>query len=159
MKYMNKVKQCMFFLGIMAICGFVIYLFVLPDVGRKIIYYFPEFEHAFIPWLIFLWLTGIPCYIVLYEVWKLCESFYLNDLFNIKNGYRMHKVSILAKFDIVLLIGGNIVFLFLNINHFSVILFFLMVAFAGVFIATVAEIMSQYIIEAASLKEETELTI
>lgn len=159
MKYMKKIKFCMFLICCMAMIGLVIYIFVIPRVGQGLVEYLPEYEHAYLPWLIFLWCTGIPCYGVLYEVWKVCENLYLSRFFEKENAQRMHRVSLMAKIDTIFLLIGNLVLLLFNINHVSIIILFVLVAFVGVFISTVAEIMSKYIIDASSLKEEAELTI
>ena len=49
----------------MFLCGILIYLWGIPTIGHIITQNFPEFSYCYYPWLIFLWCTGIPCFIVL----------------------------------------------------------------------------------------------
>lgn len=49
----------------MGIGGFAIFLLVFPTVSKELVSSYPEFSNYYLPWLIFIWLTAIPCYIVL----------------------------------------------------------------------------------------------
>ena len=44
-----------------AVCGLAVYAYAIPAAGKALVRYAPEFSGCFWPWLIFLWMTGLPC--------------------------------------------------------------------------------------------------
>ena len=52
-------------------CGIVMDLGVLPGVGSWMVDLAPEFGGYFWPWLIFLWILSVPCYMALWMAWKI----------------------------------------------------------------------------------------
>ena len=54
-----------------ALCGLVIYGFLLPMFGRDLAVANPEFAYCYEPWLAILWISAVPCYLVLYNGWKI----------------------------------------------------------------------------------------
>jgi hypothetical protein len=53
----------------MGVCGMFIAAYVLPTWGASLINANTEFAGWYWPWLIFLWLTIIPCFVLLVFVW------------------------------------------------------------------------------------------
>lgn len=143
----------------MGICGLVINGFLIPFLGQDIISSYPEFSGWYHPWLIFLWLTGIPCYIALFFGWQIAGSIGRDESFTHKNAGRLKKISYLAIGDSVFFFGMNILYFDLNMNHPGVVVFSLFIAFVGVVIAVVAAVLSHLVKKAAVLQEESDLTI
>ena len=48
----------------MALVGAVLYFAVFPFLGNDAVQQYPEYSNWFYPWIIFLWLTAVPCYCV-----------------------------------------------------------------------------------------------
>ena len=48
-----------------ALCGLVVYALVVPMYGMSLRSQYPEFSNRFWPWLLFIWVSGIPCFTVL----------------------------------------------------------------------------------------------
>ena len=71
----------------------------------------------------------------------------------------MKYVSYLAVADSAIFFFGNIVFLFLNMNHPGILLLSLLVTFGGILIAIAAAILSHLIMKAADIQEQNDLTI
>jgi hypothetical protein len=141
------------------ICGIVIYLFVFPFLGHGIIIAYPQCSNWYWPWLIFLWVTAIPCYTALVSGWKITGEISKDNSFCVKNARRLRLISILAAVDSALVFIGNIVFLLLNMNHPGVFLLALFVVFAGIVITVVSAALSHLVLKAAKLREENEFTI
>ena len=58
----------------MGICGLAVYLVVVPSFGDSLRSQYPEFAGRYWPWLIFIWVSGIPCYAVLVLGWRIAAN-------------------------------------------------------------------------------------
>jgi hypothetical protein len=141
------------------ICGTVIYFLVFPMIGKDIVSDYPEFHSWYWPWLIFLWITAVPCYIALVSGWKIAADIGRDRSFSFENAKRLKLISILAAADAILVFAGNLIFLFLNMSHPSVFLMALLVVFVGIALSVVFAALSHMVLKAAKLREENELTI
>lgn len=56
------------------ICGLIVYVAVIPMYGLSLRTLYPEFGNRFWPWLIFIWVSGIPCFMVVYFSWKIATN-------------------------------------------------------------------------------------
>ena len=107
-----RLIKCLKFLVIFAAGGgMVMDLGVLPGVGSWMVDLAPEFGGYFWPWLIFLWILSVPCYMALWMAWKIFTDIEKDKAFTMENAKRMGNVSFLAAADAVLLVVGNVVFL------------------------------------------------
>lgn len=147
------------FLIVIAICGLALYAFALPALGLKIKAHNPEFSHCFWPWLIFLLISGIPCLAVLALAGKILSAIGKNMAFTMQNAALLKAISILAAADTAFFFAGNLVFLFLNMNHPGILLMSLAVDFAGLTVAALFAVLSQLVRKAAELQEQSDLTI
>lgn len=143
----------------MALCGIVIYLFAFPYIGKSLVGMYPEFENRFWPWLIFLWMTGIPCYIVLVQIWKVTDTIKKDKVFVSENVKRISLISKLALFDSTFFLLGNIVLLLLSMNHPSIVILSLGISFIGYSISIVSYAFANFVNKAVVLQEESDLTI
>ena len=141
------------------VCGLIVYFLILPEVGRSTIDSYPEFSGWYWPWLIFLWATGIPCYTALVFGWKIAANIGKDRSFSMENAKLLKWISWLAAGDAAFFFAGNVVFLFLNMNHPGVLILSLLVVFAGVAVAVAAAALSHLVEKAAALQEESDLTI
>ena len=156
-------KRFSWWLRVMIVClgliGAVLYFLVLPFSGNYLADAYPEFAYAFWPWLVFLWLTGIPCYIVLIYGWKIAASIGKDKSFSLENADRLTKISYLAAGDTVFFVVENIVFCVLNLNPIWILLMSMLIAFVGIAIAIIAAALSHLVMKAADLQEQSDLTI
>ena len=142
-----------------AICGIIICFLIIPSLGKDIAYQYPEYEHCYLPWLIAIWISVLPCYIVLSYGWKITIEIGKDNSFSKENAGYLKNISILALVDTVYVFLFNVVFLFLNMSHPGVFLASLFVDFAGVTVAVVAAGLSHLVQKAAEIQSENELTI
>ena len=94
-------------LVITGICGLVVYLWIIPEIADALLQRAPELEAAFLPWLIFLILTGIPCYAALGILWKIAQNIGANRSFCIQNAKLLKYISVLAAADAGFFFAGD----------------------------------------------------
>jgi hypothetical protein len=142
-----------------AICGVVLYAGIIPMIGKDMVYDYPEFGYMFLPWLIFLLLTAIPCYIFLFYGWKISVNIDNDRSFCEDNAQHLKKMAYLALGDTVFFLLGNIVYLFLGMNHPGILLGSFLIDFVGVAFSVGCAALSHLVKKASDLQTENDLTI
>ena len=142
------------------ICGLIVYGMVIPMLGQAIAAYENgAFDDCYWPWLVFIWLTGSPCYGVLVLAWKIANNIGADKSFTAANAKLLKWISVLALGDAGFFFVGNIVYLFLNLNHPGIVLLSLLVVFAGVAVAIASAALSHLVLKAEVLQEQSDWTI
>jgi hypothetical protein len=141
------------------ICGLIVYAVVIPMYGLNLRASYPEFTNRFWPWLIFIWVSGIPCFTVLYFAWEIATNIGKDLSFTEQNASLLKKISVLSVADAGFFFAGNIVLLFLNMSHPSVVIASFVIAFVGVAVAVVSAVLSHLVKKAAALQEQSDWTI
>jgi hypothetical protein len=142
-----------------AICGLIVCLWVFPSLGKEFIQQYPDFRNSFLPWLIFLWVSSIPCFGILYLVWKVADAIESDTVFTHLTAKRIHLASTFLLDDVCFFFLGNVMLVLLNMSHPSILLLSLLVDMLGVTLALFAAVLSRYITKAAVLQEDAEGTI
>ena len=143
----------------MGMIGLLFYGLIVPMLGDDIVSHYPEYSSWYYWWTGFLWLTAVPCYIVLYFAWKISTNIGKDNSFCKENAVSMKHISTLVAGDSIFFFAGNIIYLVMGFNHPSVVLASLLVVFIGISIAGMAAVLSHLILRAAQIKEENDLTI
>ena len=141
------------------LCGLAVYALILPLYGQGLVGQNPEMADRYWPWLIFLWATGVPCYIALVLGWRIAGNIGRDRSFSNENARLLKRISLLAAGDAVFFFVGNVVLLFANMSHPGVVLFSLLIVFAGVAVSVAAAALSHLVLKAAQLQEQSDLTI
>lgn len=144
---------------IACICGTLVYFCGIPLVGKILVNAFSGCESWYIPWLIFLWITGIPCYVVLVIGWRIVKTFDEDRAFTFENSKRLRIISSLAICDTIFLILGNLIFLLLDMNHPGVLIISLGIALFGVAFFVVCQGLAILTDKAAKLQDQSDWTI
>ena len=144
---------------VVGLCGLGVYCYIFPVWGKSLAMSDASLNGYYWPWLIFLWITAIPCYFVLGYGWRIASEIGKDNTFSYQNAADFKRISQLAVFDSAIFFVGNVILLVLNISHGSVALASLMIVFAGIAVAIVAAALSHFVLKAAKLREENELTI
>lgn len=142
-----------------ALCGIGIYIFILPSIGQSFVDHAPEFSYAYVPWMIFLLITLIPCYIVVVLGFMIASRIAKEDAFSFANSKLLKGVAICAAADSAFFLLGNIVLLFVNMNHPGIVLLSLLIVFIGASIAVASYVLSELTANAAAIRDENALTI
>ena len=142
-------------LGIIGAC---VYFLILPGIGQD---WAAEEGYGgyFWPWLLFLWGTGIPCYVALFEFWGICTEIKRDNSFCEENAIRLKTISLLILGDVAYFFAGNLIFMALGMSHPGIVLLSLAVDVVGVGIGIAAAALSHLVYKAAVLKSENDLTI
>ena len=143
----------------MGICGLAVYFLVVPSFGDSLRSQYPEFAGRYWPWLIFIWISGIPCYAALVLGWRIAANIGRDASFSMENARFLRSIAILAAVDAAYVFLGNLAMLFLDMSHPGVVLLSLLVVFAGAAVAVAAGALSHLVRKAALLQEENDLTI
>jgi hypothetical protein len=159
---MNQKKLALWLKAIIigvGICGTIVYFGILPDLGSFMHETYPEFSSWHWPWMIFLWCTSIPCFLVLALGWKIAANIGADRSFSAENARLLQRIAWLAAGDTVFFFTGNVVLLFLSMNHPGILLVSLLICFAGVAVTVAAICLSHLVQKAADLQEQSDLTI
>ena len=98
-------------------CGALVYLLFIPVYGGSLANENPEFMDCFWPWLLFLWGSALPCYGALACGWEIAGEVGRDNSFSRKNAKSMKIVAYLAAIDTLYFFVGNVIFMFLGMNH------------------------------------------
>lgn len=143
----------------LGLSGIVFYFFALPLIGHGATEMFPEYASVYWPWMIFIWLTGVPCFAFLPVGWSIASNIARGKAFSLQNAKLLSTVGFLAAGDAVFFLIGNVVFLFFNINHIGIVLGSVLVSFLAFSVAVAAMALSSLTRNASDIREENELTI
>lgn len=141
------------------ICGLIVYALAVPMYGVSLRSQYPEFSNRFWPWLLFIWVSGIPCFMVLYYGWKISTNIGNDQSFTDQNASLLKTISVLAALDAAFFFVGNIVLLFLNMSHPGVLIASFVIVFVGVAVSVAAAALSHLVKKAAVLQEQSDWTI
>jgi hypothetical protein len=144
---------------LIGVCGSLVYAWVIPSLGQMLAADYPEFAYCYWPWLIVIWITAVPCYVVLAFAWMIAGNIRKNRSFSTQNAKLLKWVAVLAAADTGFFFIMNIVYLFLNMNHPGFVLMSLVVLVIGVAISAVSATLSHLVRKAADLQEQSDLTI
>ena len=142
------------------LCGVALYFVVCPLFGQSLI---SEDDHdfytRFLPYLVFLCISGIPCYITLVLGWKISTNIGKGEAFSQANATHLKRIAWLAAGDSLFFFVGNIVLLLVSVSHPGILLLSLLVVFVGIAIAVAAAVLSHLVHKAQMLQEQCDLTI
>lgn len=159
---MNQKKLALWLKAVIiavGICGLIVYFGILPDFGCGMVGAAPEFSSWHWPWMIFLWCTAIPCYIVLVLGWKIAVNIGNDRSFSKENAEFLQSIAWLIAGDILFFFLGNAVFFFLSMNHPGILLAALLICVIGIAISVAAACLSHLVRKAADLQEQSDLTV
>ena len=142
-----------------AVCGLIVYAAVIPMYGLSLRSLYPEFSNRFWPWLLFIWVSGIPCFMVLYYGWRISTNIGNDRSFTEQNASLLKSISVLSVLDAGFFFVGNIVLFFLDMSHPGVVLASFFVVFVGVAIAVASAVLSHLVKKASVLQEQSDWTI
>lgn len=143
----------------MGVCGLIFYGFIVPKCMSMLMSAHPEYAVGYYPWLVVIWISGIPCYLVLVFAWKVALNIQRDRSFSMENARLLKWVAVMAIGDVTFFFACNVIFLLCNRNHPAIVFASLLIVFIGVAIAVAAVVLSHLISKAALLQEQSDLTI
>ncbi len=142
-----------------SVLGVVFIFYLVPYIGKSFVHNYPEFSYVYWPYVLWAGAVVIPCYLALYQLWKICGEIARDNSFSHANAKALHTISGLAFFDTLLMFLVSIVFFFLNMIHPALLACALLISVFGLSIALVSAVLSHWVEKGCSLKEENDLTI
>ena len=156
-KYLSKWLK-LILVGV-GICGLVVYALVVPAYGLFLRSQYPELSDRFWPWVVFIWVSGIPCFMVLGYAWKITTNIGNDQSFTDQNAFLLKSISVLSALDAVFFFVGNVVLLFLNMSHPGVVIDSFVIVFIGVAVSVASAALSHLVKKAALLQDQSDWTI
>lgn len=142
-----------------ALCGIGLLAVAFPSLGMSLVYDNPEFSFAYVPWMTLLCVCAAPCYAILVLGWLIAGNIARGNAFSIADSKLLKAIAVIAGADSLLFLLGNIIYLFLNMNHPGVLLMSLFVVFVGAAVAVASAALSSLTSRAADIQDENSLTI
>lgn len=105
----------------------------------------------------FQWLISMPCFWLLIMAWKITLDMCEGRLFVAKNALLIKRATSILIVDILVFLIGNVVFAVLGWN--GLLPLYIFAAVVGIIFAFSLFILSQYVMQAAALQEECDLTV
>ena len=141
------------------LCVLFLALVFVPSVGQDIVSANPALEPAYLPCLIFFWVTTIPVYAFIVLVWLIAVEIGRDNSFCMKNALRLRTCSLLAAADTLYYIIGGVVLLSMNLLHIGIAIIGLGVCAVGAAISVLCAALSHLTRKAADMRSENDLTI
>lgn len=135
----------------LGICGVVVYGYYVP-----LILQLSNRKDDSLEWMIFIAITLIPCYIVLYFGRKMSKSVGDGRIFTTENALCFTHISNLAFVTTIFWTVVLIVFLYVGISQPVLFLLSVFVSFLGSIVVVAGRILSHFILLASEIKEENE---
>ncbi|WP_455714193.1 DUF2975 domain-containing protein [Anaerosporobacter sp.] len=137
---------------------FVIFM-IIPAYGRDVVCVNQNLSSWYMPWLLFVWGLGVPCYVVLFVFWGICSEIHNDNSFSLKNAKALATISKLALIDSVICFLGIVLFSIIGIIHFTILILSVLVIMFGVAVSIIAAALGHLVQKASKMKEENDLTI
>lgn len=139
--------------------GIICCVFVIPELSRTFVDWYPEMEHWVLPWQILIYLCTVPCFVAMVISWKIAVNIGKDKSFTMENSRLFKIYSILALVDSAVFLIGSIVYWLIGINHPGLLLIDFLIVFAGIAVFVCTAALSYFVAKAASLQEDSDLTI
>lgn len=159
-----KQRELAVWLKLIIVCcgifGGLFCIYIAPETAKAILLDADQsLAHLYTPFLIFIWVTGIPFFISLRLGWQICSDIYAGDAFTLPNANRLKWISFHAMMEGVLYIGALVYFFTAGGYAVNAVIAMLLILFFAITIAVFTSMLSHLVRNASELKQENELTI
>ena len=141
------------------ICGIGVYFYICRFGQFMAADYIPEASECLLPWLVLVFLSAVPCYVILIFGWAVATNIGKGCAFSHANGTHVMMISRLFLADALILFLGNIILWLMGFNHPGVVIMLLIPECLLVAVSGACAVLSRLIRQAAELKEQNDLTI
>lgn len=145
---------------VVALVGVWLYGLIVPMVASSVR---EVGEHLYLPVLVFLLGTGLPCFAALGFAWKIATEIGRDNSFSKINAKCMKIISGLALGDVIYFTLGMVLMIIIHreafLWFFPLCMFSLFLIIAGLAISVCSAALSHLILKAAKIREENDMTI
>ena len=143
---------------IIGICGLLsCFLWIPISMGNGTLQNLPWKSSSFLIQYVFHWIVSLPCFVLLFFAWRIASNMNNGRLFLEKNALYVSYAFMILVIDIIVFLIGNIVFAILGWSNWIVL--HILIAVTGLVVSIFMYILSKYLIRAAILQEECDLTV
>jgi hypothetical protein len=139
-----------------AVCALFILLFIIPWFGGSIVRADPGVSGWYLPWLLFIWVTSLPCFAILGLIWRVSGAVKTDEVFTVKTAQLIKTGAVILFADVGFFFAGNIVLFALRMSHPGVLLAATIVDIFAIALTLLAAVLARYINKAAELQEMSE---
>ncbi|MEK4745061.1 MULTISPECIES: DUF2975 domain-containing protein [unclassified Bacillus (in: firmicutes)] len=139
--------------------GLLFCIYIGPETGRAVLLVSENLKGLYKPFVLFIWITGIPFFSALFLGWKICSDIASHKAFTVKNANRLKRISILSMTEGVLYIGALLYIFAAGNYHTSILVILLLILFFSVVISIFTSLLSHLIRGASEIKGDNDLTI
>ena len=139
--------------------GIVFFCLILPVLAGEMRDAYPEVNFLYWPGMIYGWIIGVGCYIVLFLFWKVCNEIGKDNSFSKENAHTFVQITRIALVLAFVWFAG---FTMLSFKHWvspAIAIFMIFAVLISIIVAILAAAMSHLILKAYEMKQENELTI
>lgn len=139
--------------------GLLFCMYIGPKTGRVLLLDSENLEALYNPFVVFVWITGIPFFIALFLGWQICSDIRLDQAFTIRNAGRLKKISMLSMIECVLYVGALLYLFVIGSYQANLVMIMLLILFFAVVISIFTSLLSHLVRRASEIKEDSDLTI
>lgn len=139
--------------------GLLFCIYIGPETGRAVLLSSKSLKGLYKPFVLFIWITGVPFFSALFLGWKICSEIPSDKSFTVKNANRLKRISILSMTEGILYIGALLYIFVAGSYHTSVLVILLLILFFSVVISIFTSLLSHLIRKASEIKDDNDLTI
>jgi len=143
----------------LALMGAVFFFAIMPRLAYEIKIQNPDFAAYYWPGIIYGWVIGAGCFVILYQFWKVCVEIGKDNSFSKETSGAFVRISRIAFTLAVIWFSGIIVLLVLEILNPGFLILMSTAVLISIIVAILAAALSHLILKAYDLKQETDLTI
>lgn len=143
----------------MAVMGIVFFAVMVPYIAKAYLDTHEGLEALWIPMLIFDGVTGVFCYTILFQFWKVCIQIDNENTFSKENEIAFGKMGTILLLLALIWVAGLIGLFAGGIANGELICMMLVLIFIWVVIAGMCKALSKLIEKASEIREENDLTI
>lgn len=144
---------------IVGLVGLLFSVYFLPTIGHDLMHEYPELAFLYWPYLIWAWVTVLPCFIALVYFWRICHEISKDNSFCRANANSLQMISRLFLMDTILFFLISVVFFLSNMLHPGILLASFLIDIAGLSLSMIFAVLSHWVNKACDLKETNDLTI
>ena len=142
----------------MGIIGVILYFKILPLILAETLNNLNLLTH-YRTWLIIILISAIPCFLVLVCGFLIANNIGNDKSFTKENANYLKIIMILAIIDTIYFFVANVTLYIFKMSSPLIFVISLIIEFAGICISVAAACLSHLVVNAAKLKEESDLTI
>lgn len=144
---------------IVGIIGILFSLYILPTLGISLMRTYADLDYLFWPYLIWEWVTIVPCFAALICFWKVCHEISRDNSFSRANSKSLLMISRLFLFDTALFFVISIILFGSSMLHPGLLIATFFIDIGGLSLSMIFAVLSHWVDKACDLKETNDLTI